>query len=350
MTYQRDFKERLKVGVVGIGSHSYRNVLPAMTHLPVELVALCDVNAELLARTAPQFGVTRTYTSAAAMYAAEKLDAVFICVSPRLHPQLAIEAFDAGVHVWLEKPPAMRASEIEAMIARRGDRAAVVGFKKVFMPATRKAREIIGSPEFGTLRSMLAVYPMNMPENGPAVLAANEYTDWLGNGVHPLSMMLGIGGPVSAVTANRGPHGGGAVILEFASGCIGTFHMASGNGRGQPIERYQFFGNSSHVEIDNNARVVWQRGIPFDYGITSDFAPAGTDHGALVWETQNTLGTLENKSLFVQGMAGEMMHFCESVLAGRPAERGTLEFALDVMRVYEAGLMSEGKRIAIQKQ
>jgi hypothetical protein len=42
-----------------------------------------------------------------------------------------------------------------------------------------------------------------------------------------------------------------------------------------------------------------------------------------------------------------MRHFCDSVLAGVPATKGTLEFALEVMKVYEAALMSEGERIAV---
>ena len=122
MSYQRDFERRLEVGVVGVGSHAYRNVLPTMTFLPVSLRAFCDVNLELARATASQYGVKATYASAREMYEKEDLDAVFLSVSPELHPGLACEAFDAGLHVWLEKPPAMRASEIGEMIRRRKDR------------------------------------------------------------------------------------------------------------------------------------------------------------------------------------------------------------------------------------
>jgi hypothetical protein len=34
-------------------------------------------------------------------------------------------------------------------------------------------------------------------------------------------------------------------------------------------------------------------------------------------------------------------------LAGKPAERGSLEFALEVMRTYEAALLSTGQRVAV---
>ena len=41
---------------------------------------------------------------------------VFLCVSPFLHPELTCEALDFGIHVWMEKPAAVRASEVETMI------------------------------------------------------------------------------------------------------------------------------------------------------------------------------------------------------------------------------------------
>jgi hypothetical protein len=69
---------------------------------------------------------------------------------------------DNGVHVWLEKPPATRASQVEEMIRHRKDRVAVVGFKKAFMPATQKAIEVFSTEGYGPLRSMLAEYPMTI--------------------------------------------------------------------------------------------------------------------------------------------------------------------------------------------
>ena len=81
--------------------------------------------------------------------------------------------------------------------------------------------------------------------------------------------------------------------------------------------------------------------------MTTEYAPPGDASGAVVWEPQNCLATLENKALFTQGMWAEMKYFCDCVLAGKSAERGSLEFALDVMRVYEAALLSGGQRVAI---
>jgi predicted dehydrogenase len=349
MSYQREFERRLRVGVVGIGSHAYRNILPAFHYLPVEVVALCDINEEILERTAREYGVTSIFTETARMYAETELDAVFICVGPQKHPELAIEALDAGLHVWTEKPPAMRASEVETMIAHRGDRVCAVGFKKAYMPVTRKAAELMVREDFGTLRSMLAVYPMTVPSDGEGILERRQFVNWLANGCHPLSLMLALGGRVEQVTTLLGPGEDvvGAVGLQFASGAMGIFHLAGGAPRAQTLERYELFGDGKAISIENSAKISYHRGSPFNYKLQRDFTGPDTDTGTVVWEASHTLATLENKGLFIQGIYDELLDFCEAVLDNRPLRIANLEFALHVMQVYEAALVGHGQPVKI---
>lgn len=348
MSYQREFEQRLNVGIVGVGSHAYRNILPTMNFLPVRLEAICDIHPQRARVTAEQYGVNACYADATQMYRSENLDAVFLCVPPQLHPQLTCEALDAGLHVWLEKPPGYRAEEVEEMIRRRKEKVVVVGFKKAFMPCTQKVIEIFSSADYGPLRTMLAVYPMTIPTGGEKILRDGQHTNWLQNGCHPLSLLLAVGGEVSAVTVHHSRHGGGVCVLEFASGAIGNFHLAEGAARGQPVEHYGFFGDGCHMTIDNSQRVTLHRGIPSQYGKITSYAPAGTDSGAIVWEPQNSFASLENKALFTQGFYHEMQYFCDCISARQPAEQGSLEFAHQVMKVYEAGLLSEGNRVEIR--
>ena len=347
MSYQRDFDRLLTVGMVGVGSHCYRNLLPSLHHLPVRLAALCDTDPVLLRRTSREYPGVALYGSAGEMYEREKLDAVFLCVGPKQHPDLAREALDAGVHVWMEKPPAMRVDQIDRLIPHRKDLVVVVGFKKAFMPATDKAVEILSREPYRHLKSMLAVYPMSIPANGAEILRDGSPNNWLANGCHPISLMIAVCGSPRAVTTVLSAEGAGACLVEFTSGIVGTLYLAEGAPASQPQERYEFTTTNGVVRIENTSRVVLDRGIPFDYrGITS-FAPPGLEHGALAWEAQHMLATLENKSLYLQGIVPEMRYFCDCVLEGRPAVRGSLEMAREVMAVYEAGLLSGGRRIVL---
>ena len=96
-----------------------------------------------------------------------------------------------------------------------------------------------------------------------------------------------------------------------------------------------------------NTRITLHRGIPGAHGRITNYAPEGDESGAVVWEASNCQAGLENKPDFTQGMYAAMMHFCECVLNGKAPEKGTLEFALDMMRVYEAALLSEGRTIRL---
>jgi predicted dehydrogenase len=344
MTYQRNFDKRVRVGMVGVGGHAYRNLLPALTFLPVELVAVADVNEELANRTAAQYGIERGYASATEMYADEDLDAVLICVSPQLHPALAIEAFQAGLHVWLEKPAATTVEEVDQMIAARGQLISTVGYKKVFMPAAVKLRELIASGSLGQLHTLLAQYPLSIPLGGSAA----ENSMWLANGCHPVSLLLSIAGPAAGVTVHRTRDDAGALIIRHENGVLSNLHLSHGAALGQPFERYTVFGQHATAEIDNVRRVTVQRGIPFKYGETTSFAPEGLGSGAIVWEPQDSLNTLENRSEFVQGLYGELNYFLECVLTGRQPHLANLEFARQVAAVHEAALASDNTEIELK--
>jgi predicted dehydrogenase len=348
MSYQRDFEKRLRVAMVGAGSHGYRNLLPALHYLPVKLQAVCDINGDLARRTAEEYGATG-YAQTAEMYAREQLDAVFLSVSPERHPDLACEALDAGLHVWMEKPPSIRVAGVERMMAHRRDRVVVVGFKKAFMPSVDKVREILSMPAHQPLRTMLAVYPMTLPEDGNAALESGQTARWQ-NFCHPLALMLAVGGNVAEVVSHRGRHGGGCCALRFASGALGTLHLADGAPQGAPHERYEFFGKDCRVIIENCLAVTLHRARPFDYHRSTHYAPPGLDTGTVTWEPQNGLATLENKALFTQGIYGEMRCFCDCILERKRPEVGSLEFSLHLMKVYEALLASGGRVVEISAE
>ena len=344
MSYQREFENRLKVALVGIGSHAYRNILPVFHFLPVELKAVCNrSDRELAEKTAREYNC-RSYQSTTEMYEKEDLDAVFFCVSAASHPALMKEAFAHGLHAWCEKPLALRVREVEELIEARGDLIGMVGYKKAFMPAVRKAIEVVSSPEYGNLESILAVYPMAMPADGAQALASGVKTDWLNNGCHALSVLLALGGSVDSVLSAVNGSGHGSNLLFFKNGVVGNFHLASGP---QPLEDYHLYAPKWHLQIANTSKVILERGIPSVYGRTTSFVPEGFDTGALVWEAQNCKATLENMSFFIQGMYDEMKAFCDCILEHKKPTIGSLEFALELTRVYEGLLLSGGKTVTI---
>jgi predicted dehydrogenase len=347
MDYQRDATDRVRVALVGVGMHAYRNLLPVLTFLPVELVAVADIDIALAERTARQYGV-HAYASATEMYAAESLDAVLLCVSPGAHPHLAIEAFHAGLHVWMEKPAAATVGDVDRMLASQGDRIAVVGYKKAFMPATDKVLELTTQDEISTIQ---ATYPMAVPSaeasNDPQQQAAAAL--WLANGCHPLSFLVRVAGPVASVTVHRGRDSSGVLVLRHHNGALSNLHLALGAPFSQPFERYTVHGRDTTVMVENSRRVTWQRGVPMSPH-TSTFAPAGSATGAVVWEAQDSLSTFECRAEVTQGLHGGLAHFVECVRSGNTPVTADLAFAHHLAQLSAAAIASAGDTIELGEE
>lgn len=329
----------LRVGLVGAGAHAHRNILPTLGLLDLELAAVADTDEDRARETARRYGAANSFGSAADMYASGEIDAALLVVSPTLHPALAIEAFEAGLDVWSEKPAAASSAQVREMIAHRGDRICVVGYKKSFMPSAVKARELLPSGP----RSASGVYPVSLPrgEGEPPF----PVSDWLTSGCHPLSLMVSVAGPVARVTAHRSSRGGGIVVLEHRSGTVSTLHAALGAPKFQPCERYTFADDDHSVEILNSRKVILRRPFWPDYSSDDDFAPPGLDAGSLVWEAQDTMATLQGKNVVTQGIYGGLRAFRDAVRSRREPVVGSLGFALEVTKVYEAALMSDGSAV-----
>jgi predicted dehydrogenase len=111
---------QLRVGIVGLGvGRGHINAYNG--HPSAEVVALCDANAELLARRAEEHGIERTFTDAEAFFRSGEVDVVSIATPNATHEPLTVAALEAGLHVLCEKPLAMNAEQAGRMLetARR---------------------------------------------------------------------------------------------------------------------------------------------------------------------------------------------------------------------------------------
>ncbi len=81
-----------------------------------EVSAIADVNKEAAQAVADERGIPNVFGDVAEMLASD-IDAASVIVPNKFHAPLAIQALEAGKHVFCEKPPALNAAEVEKMIA-----------------------------------------------------------------------------------------------------------------------------------------------------------------------------------------------------------------------------------------
>jgi predicted dehydrogenase len=343
-----EFKNRIRVGFVGAGDHSFRNLYPSLKYAPAELIAVCDLRADRAYLYAKEFGANAHYTDYREMLAREKLDAVFIVTSydSAGHPHataIAREALAHGVSVWMEKPTAASSAEVRDLISVRDATGArlMTGLKKMFTPGVQKLRAILGDAEFGSPSSLFVRYPLRVPSRDERTNTA-KLVGFLDHIYHPAAIVQCLFGPIHRMSYELEPWNGGAVVsLRFVTGAIGTMHLVAGMSSSSPLEYVEIVGQQTNAILRNGIDLTYHRRTPSPpYGRTLSYV-CPDEAAPLHWEPEFSLGQLYNQGLFLLGYAPEVIHFCESLLAGRAPELGTLEDSLEIMKLYEALLTTE---------
>jgi predicted dehydrogenase len=149
---------RIKAAIVGAGLISRKKHVPAFAkhRNKVDLVALCDVNADAARMLAEEFSIPRTYTDINQMIGRERPDLVDICTPPQTHVTLALEAIQAGCNVLIEKPMALSVSDCDAIVDAAGAAGVkvCVGHSDLFYYPFLEARELVRDGAIGECRGM----------------------------------------------------------------------------------------------------------------------------------------------------------------------------------------------------
>lgn len=171
----------VRLAIVGCGAMVRENLLPVLAgHDAVRLTALVDVN-EAAARTlADSYGVSTVLGSTSSLDRS-LADAVIIATPPGLHAPQTVELAGRGLHVFVEKPMAIRASDAEQMVSA-ADAAGVtlaVGLYRRLLPSTRLLR---GMMESGIVGAPLAIDVEEGGEYGWPLATLANLTPGLGGG------------------------------------------------------------------------------------------------------------------------------------------------------------------------
>jgi predicted dehydrogenase len=216
----------LRVGQAGLGYWG-RNLARNFDDL-ADLRWLCDASEERRAEFGeryPQATVTADFDE---LLAAADVDAVVLATPVPTHYPLAKAALEAGKHVFVEKPPAMRAAEMEELIglAEANGLVLMPGHLLLYHPGVQKLKEIVDSGELG---DVLVVYG-NRQNLGK--IRKDENALW-SLGVHDLSVIQYL---IQEEIVEAAAHGHAFLnagvedvvfcYLRFASGKIAHMHLS----------------------------------------------------------------------------------------------------------------------------
>jgi predicted dehydrogenase len=216
----------VRVGQVGLGAWG-ANLVRNLDEI-AELAWISDASQERLDLFARRYPGAQATTDFEDILTDPSIEAVVIATPVPTHFELARAALGAGKHVFVEKPPAMRAGEMEELVQVAEQRGLVLmpGHLLLYHPGVRKLKELVDS---GDLGEVLCIYG-NRQNLG--TIRTNENALW-SLGVHDLSVILHLIGEEPSEAWARGnafltPGVEDVVFcyLRFPSGKIAHLHLS----------------------------------------------------------------------------------------------------------------------------
>lgn len=337
-------KEKLGVAVVGCGAVSKNHGKAISASKQAVLLWAMDIEKAKAEAFSATYG-GRPTDDWQQVLSDRNVDVIHIVTPHFTHPQLAIEAMQAGKDVFLEKPLAIHPSDGRRIIevTRRTGRKLNVCFQNRMNDATIGARQIITSGEYGKILSASALvrwdrhgdYYGKSPWRGKYATEGGGCI--INQSIHTIDLLQYLCGRVVSLSALDG-HLRDATEYEVDDSAMVNFTFASG------ATAVGYFTNcatgfkTARVELVLEKAVVTveQQGLTVD---TSDgrhvFTPAETAHG--------------EKSEWGLSHGRMIEAFYTAVREDKPVPVDGLA-ALEAVKIIAAIQYSKGKTVQLQER
>lgn len=229
------------------------------------LVAVTSTTPELTRSFAQRHGVAKAFDTSEQLLADEDIDVVYVATPPSSHKPLALLVANAGKHVYVEKPMAMRFEECQEIVdacEKKGVRLFVAFYRRA-MPRFLKIKQWLDSGAIGEVRCVRAVqHQTPAPEELsrdtlpwrllPEVAGGGKFLDM---GIHTLDMfdfLFGAIEEVHGIACNlAGLYGVEDTVTatwRHASGVQGAGSWCYVCGQGE--DRIEIIGSKGRIEFE----------------------------------------------------------------------------------------------------
>lgn len=213
--------KKLNVGIIGAGRIGQVHAKSITYHIPqAKIVAISDIYYEGAEKVAESLGIPNAYKDYHEILNNPEIDAVLICSSTDTHADIAVEAAEAGKHIFCEKPVDLTVAKIKKVIAAV-EKAGVklqIGFNRRYDHNFAEIKRLANDGKLGKLQTIKITSRDPEPPSIDYVKVSGGI--FLDMTVHDFDMARFIGGEVEEVYANA------AVTVDEAIGEVGDVDTA----------------------------------------------------------------------------------------------------------------------------
>ena len=260
------------------------------------LTAICDINPDKCDKFRKEYAQkfdheVKVFGNADDMLASGLCDVAMVEIPHYGHPEMAIKALKAGLHVIVEKPAGVYTKQVEEMLAyaKTTDRVLGIMFNQRTNPAFIKMRELVRSGAIGTVKRTNWIIT-----NWYRSQAYYDSGDWR-------ATWKGEGG---GVLYNQAPH-----QLDLFQWIVGMMPTS--------VRAFCHFGKWHHIEVEDDVTAY----VEYPNGATGVFITCTADApGTNRFEITGSKGTLiyEPKKLTVKLLEEDEREFCFTTKEGFP--------------------------------
>ncbi len=338
----------LRFAIVGCGHIAKKHAagIEAIEH--AKLVAVCDTDQQRINHFLKD-GV-KGYTRYQDLLADPTVDVVCICLPTGLHADFTIQAAEAGKHVIVEKPMALRLSDADEMIdacKKNGVKLAVVHPNR-FRPAIKKLRSRIEAGAFGKIGHANATVRWNRndayfaqaPWRGTKAMDGGVL---MNQAIHNMDLLLWMMGDAEEVTTYAATRirkieteDTSVSVIRFKNGALGVLEAAITLYPRNLEESLSIFGETGTAIIGGSTAnwiKTWKFADLSDAEVEQDIQEVENDpfgipgHQCIIQDMIDAI--LEGREPIVSGIEGR--HVLQLVIACQQSAEKQRPIRLDVI-------------------
>ncbi|MBS4210192.1 Gfo/Idh/MocA family oxidoreductase [Bacillus sp. FJAT-50079] len=269
--------EKVKVGVIGLGNMgaSHAKILFDGKVEGAALAAVCDARPEQGEWARDLFGEeVQVFSAIDDFFNDADIDGVLIATPHYSHPELAIRAFENGLHVLCEKPVGVFTKNVRQMneVAEKSGKVFSLMFNQRTNPLYQKVRDLIQSGELGEIkRTNWTITDWYRPQS--YYNSAGWRATWAGEGggvllnqsPHQLDLWQWVTGMMPVRVRGFCSFGKYRNIeveddvtayVEYENGATGLFITSIGEAPG--TNRFEIVGDRGKVVIEDDQITFWR--------------------------------------------------------------------------------------------
>lgn len=248
------------IGIVGAGNFTASTILPMLKKVNAHVKTIASSKGLSGTTLSKKYSISRSTTDYKTILTDSDVDAVIITTRHNAHAQQVIECLQAGKHVFVEKPLALRYEEldaIDAVIMQNPGKTLTVGFNRRFSPFILDAQKQLGKSNvpINVIATMNAGFiPQDIWVNDMEVGGGRI----IGEACHLIDLITSLTGSLvesvvmNAMGQNPAENTDNAtILLKYRNGSTGVINYFANGSKAYSKERVEIYSQNRTIVIDN---------------------------------------------------------------------------------------------------